>query len=190
MTDDELAEELELHAKHGISAAPALQHEASERIRALSAHVALLKASLAQAEREAEAVASAAPRAWAHFAKNGNIRIWTSADKEAVRIAKENGIELTPLYAAPLAELEKKVRELEAIAEARLRDLNSAGDMLAAAGYADEDQPLWADIANARLVAAAPDLLEFAEEVRRSGDTRLASMAIAVIAKAKEAAHA
>ena len=46
------------------------------------------------------------------------------------------------------------------------------------------------DIANARLVAAAPDLLEFAEEVRRSGDTRLASMAIAVIAKAKEAAHA
>lgn len=39
--------------------------------------------------------------------------------------------------------------------------------------------------ANVRLIAAAPDLLEFAEEVRRSGDTRLASMAIAVIAKAK-----
>lgn len=38
--------------------------------------------------------------------------------------------------------------------------------------------------ANARLIAAAPDLLEFAEEVRRTGDTRLASMAIAVIAKA------
>lgn len=43
---------------------------------------------------------------------------------------------------------------------------------------------------DARLIAAAPELLEFAEEVRRSGDTRLASMAIAVIAKAKEAAHA
>ena len=41
--------------------------------------------------------------------------------------------------------------------------------------------------ANARLIAAAPDLLEFAEEVRRSGDTRLASMAIAVIAKATAA---
>ena len=40
--------------------------------------------------------------------------------------------------------------------------------------------------ANATLIAAAPDLLEFAEEVRRTGDTRLASMAIAVIAKAKE----
>lgn len=38
--------------------------------------------------------------------------------------------------------------------------------------------------ANARLIAAAPELLEFAEEVRKSGDTRLASMAIAAIAKA------
>lgn len=38
--------------------------------------------------------------------------------------------------------------------------------------------------ANARLIAAAPELLEFAQEVRRSGDTRLASMALAVIAKA------
>lgn len=38
---------------------------------------------------------------------------------------------------------------------------------------------------NANLIAAAPELLEFAEEVHRTGDTRLASMAIAVIAKAK-----
>ena len=38
--------------------------------------------------------------------------------------------------------------------------------------------------ADARLIAAAPELLEFAQEVRRTGDTRLASMAIAVIAKA------
>lgn len=35
-----------------------------------------------------------------------------------------------------------------------------------------------------RLIEAAPDLLEFTEEVRRTGDTRLASMAIAIIAKA------
>ena len=60
MTDDELAGKLEWNAKHGISAAPALQHEASERIRAISAHVALLKASLAQAEREAEKVTASA----------------------------------------------------------------------------------------------------------------------------------
>lgn len=39
-------------------------------------------------------------------------------------------------------------------------------------------------MADARLIAAAPDLLEFAEEVRRTGDTRLASMAIALINKA------
>lgn len=38
--------------------------------------------------------------------------------------------------------------------------------------------------ANARLISSAPELFEFAQEVRRSGDTRLASMAIAVIAKA------
>ena len=39
-------------------------------------------------------------------------------------------------------------------------------------------------MADARLIAAAPELLEFAEEVRRTGDTRLASMAIALINKA------
>ena len=38
-------------------------------------------------------------------------------------------------------------------------------------------------MANARMIAAAPRLFEFAQEVRRSGDTRLASMAIAVIAE-------
>ena len=42
--------------------------------------------------------------------------------------------------------------------------------------------------ANARLIAEAPALLEFAQEVRRTGDTRLASMAIAVIAKATRGA--
>lgn len=43
------------------------------------------------------------------------------------------------------------------------------------------DQP---EDPNARLFAVAPELLEFAEEVRRTGDSRLASMAIALIAKA------
>ena len=43
--------------------------------------------------------------------------------------------------------------------------------------------------ANAHLMAAAPELLEFAQEVRRTGDTRLASMAIAVIAKATGEHH-
>ncbi len=40
------------------------------------------------------------------------------------------------------------------------------------------------DVIHGRTVKRLADLLEFAEEVRRSGDTRLASMAIAVIAKA------
>lgn len=43
------------------------------------------------------------------------------------------------------------------------------------------------DIANAQLISVAPDLLEFAQEVRRAGDTRLASMAIALINRATSA---
>ena len=59
MTDEELAAKLEEHAKHGSHAYPDLLSEASERLYALSAHVALLKASLAQAEREAGAAVAA-----------------------------------------------------------------------------------------------------------------------------------
>lgn len=54
-----------------------------------------------------------------------------------------------------------------------------AADRLALVAERDE---LTAEVE--RLRAALSGLLEFAEEVRRSGDTRLASMAIAVIAKA------
>ena len=108
MTDDELAEELEFHAKHGISAAPALQHEASERIYALSAHVALLKASLAQAEREAEkATVSAEPFGYFRVTPFG----WEDC--------AETGDGAIPLYTAPqpdrVAELERELREARAV---------------------------------------------------------------------------
>ena len=58
---------------------------------------------------------------------------------------------------------------------------------LVAAVYGDDPEykPDAAMVANAHLIAVAPDLLEFAKEVRRSGDTRLAGMAIAIIAKAE-----
>lgn len=48
----------------------------------------------------------------------------------------------------------------------------------------ESNQLLGNEDADLRLMAFAPTLLEFAEEVRRTGDTRLASMAIALIAKA------
>ena len=100
MTDEELAARLKRIAPVVIPRGPLLE-EAADRLYALSAHVALLKASLAQAERETEKPdASAEPVAWANFAETGNIRIWTSAAKEAVRIAQENGIDLMPLYSA------------------------------------------------------------------------------------------
>ena len=107
MTDNELAEELEFLAMHGISAAPALQHEASERIRALSAHVALLKASLAHAEREAEkATVSAEPF--------GYFRV-THARWEDCAATDDGSI---PLYTAPqpdrVAELTAEVERLRA----------------------------------------------------------------------------
>ena len=121
MTDNELAEELEFHAKHGISAAPALQHEASERIYALSAHVALLKASLAQAEREAEkATASAEPFGYFRVTPFG----WEDC--------AETGDGAIPLYTAPQPD---RVAELERELETERMRLAACGT--AALGYYD-----------------------------------------------------
>ena len=62
MTDDEqLAAKIEEHAKHGSHAYPPLLYAAAERLYAISAKCALLGASLAQAEREADAVAASEP---------------------------------------------------------------------------------------------------------------------------------
>lgn len=44
---------------------------------------------------------SATPVAWAVFAPNGNIRMW-SRDSEAIhKFAADNGVGVTPLYANP-----------------------------------------------------------------------------------------
>ena len=42
------------------------------------------------------------PVAWAAFADNGNIRIWTSASETMRKLAADNSMELPPLYAAPV----------------------------------------------------------------------------------------
>ena len=67
---------------------------------------------------------------------------------------------------ASVAALTQKLRNTEAIAEARLRDLNSAGDALYSTGYKDEDQPLWADIAK---LAGERDAAKAEVERMRSG---------------------
>lgn len=65
--------------------------------------------------------------------------------------------------------------------EAMRHGLNcNIGDAAAAALRAVADAAIAAD--RERRVPDATDLLEFIEEVRRTGDSRLASMAIAVIA--------
>lgn len=39
------------------------------------------------------------PVAWAVFADNGNIRIWSSVNEPVRKLAEEQGMKLTPLYA-------------------------------------------------------------------------------------------
>ena len=39
------------------------------------------------------------PRAWAAFTPCGNIRVWTSAPEDVMKLAASVGVELTPLYA-------------------------------------------------------------------------------------------
>lgn len=41
------------------------------------------------------------PRAWMAQAPNGNIRVWTSAAEEAVRLARDTGYDLEAMYAMP-----------------------------------------------------------------------------------------
>jgi hypothetical protein len=38
------------------------------------------------------------PAAWLHKAENGNIVCWTSAHEESLRLAREVGFDLKPLY--------------------------------------------------------------------------------------------
>lgn len=47
------------------------------------------------------ASAGSEPVAYALFAKNGNIRVWTSAPREVQRLAAEEGLELSPIYTHP-----------------------------------------------------------------------------------------
>ena len=41
------------------------------------------------------------PVAWAVFADNGNIRIWSSASEPVRKLAEAEGMKLVPLYAIP-----------------------------------------------------------------------------------------
>ena len=41
------------------------------------------------------------PVAWAIFAENGNIRIWSPANESIEKMAERDGLTVTPLYALP-----------------------------------------------------------------------------------------
>lgn len=44
---------------------------------------------------------SVGPVAWAVFADNGNIRIWSSASEPVRKLAEAEGLKLVPLYVIP-----------------------------------------------------------------------------------------
>ncbi len=77
----------------------------SPRIQALATENAAI-----QPAGEAKAVA------WAAFADNGNIRIWTSVADDVRKLAESNGLELVPLYATPPASPVQAKAEQVAIA--------------------------------------------------------------------------
>lgn len=70
---------------------------------AVQAECVKLRAALAESQSEAPVATDAKPVMWMARAENGNIRCWTSAEDEALRLAREIGFELTPLYTAPQA---------------------------------------------------------------------------------------
>lgn len=52
-----------------------------------------------RAEEQLAAKGQGEPVAWAAFADNGNIRVWTSAPEDVRKLAESAGVELIPLYA-------------------------------------------------------------------------------------------
>lgn len=60
-----------------------------------------IRAQLERAVTQLARQCQGEPVAWAAFADNGNIRIWTSAPENVRKLADSVGMELTPLYAAP-----------------------------------------------------------------------------------------
>ena len=53
-----------------------------------------------------------APKAWAVYAENGNIRLWSANIEEAQKFATENGRPLVPLYSiakAPIAIMDTRI---------------------------------------------------------------------------------
>ena len=49
------------------------------------------------------------PVAYAIFAENGNIRIWSTESQHVKRIAQEKGLSLVTLYAAPVAQQPQEI---------------------------------------------------------------------------------
>jgi hypothetical protein len=41
------------------------------------------------------------PKAFSAFADNGNIRVWTSAPDDVIKLSQQVGMKLLPLYALP-----------------------------------------------------------------------------------------
>lgn len=86
------------------------------------------------------------PVAYAIFAENGNIRLWSTESQHVKRIAQEKGLSLVPLYAAPVAQQHKTVtndEQASAYMDARLWEFI---DMAGMWPKAKPDPRIWAHV--------------------------------------------
>lgn len=85
------------------------------------------------------------PVAWAAFAENGNIRIWTSAQKDIRKLAETVGFELVPLYTSPVVAAPARVPDgLADVMAAVFRELeHREGSRGNAPGHSHDVPGVW-----------------------------------------------
>ena len=151
MTDNELAAELEFYKGNEDLISPDLISKASERIYALSANCSLLKASLAQAERESEAALSALT---ANAEPFGYFRCLPLSGWEDCAETDEGAI---PLYERPqtdrVAKLEAEVERLRALLSEAADEIQNWGAY--ASEYFQEKHDLAGCVAEFKAAAMA-----------------------------------
>ena len=171
MTDNELAAELEFYKGNEDLISPDLISKASERIYALSANCSLLKASLAQAERESEAALSALT---ANAEPFGYFRCLPLSGWEDCAETDEGAI---PLYERPqtdrVAKLEAEVERLRARLAGLVGDIQ--GLMSESEGVAglqrNGDVAPWAELETGARFERLSNLPAAAEEAEKEAQS-------------------
>ena len=83
--------------------------EQLKTIRELFDSISVPYETLIAFERLESMVGAQEPVAYAIFAENGNIRLWSTESQHVKRIAQEKGLSLVPLYATPVAQQPQEI---------------------------------------------------------------------------------